>query len=112
MSLSDHQWEFLKDVSALIHWAERRGYKVTGGELYRTAAQQEIYLEEDKTNAKESFHQKRLAIDLNLFIDNEYQRASEAYRPLGEFWESLSEENRWGGNFTTINDGNHFERAV
>jgi hypothetical protein len=31
MKLSDHQFEFLKDVASLILFADRRGYKVTGG---------------------------------------------------------------------------------
>lgn len=112
MSLSDHQWEFLKDLALLIQYAERRGWKLTGGELFRPDEMQQIYLEKNLTNADESYHQKKLAQDFNLFIKGQYQRTSEPYRELGEFWESLNEHNRWGGNFSTIRDGNHFERAI
>jgi hypothetical protein len=112
MKLSDHQWEFLKDVATLIMFAERKGYKVTGGELWRTQDQQNIYLDSNKSKASESQHQKRLAIDLNVFIANVYRTDTESYKELGDFWESLNPANRWGGNFTRIKDGNHFERVI
>jgi hypothetical protein len=112
MSLSDKQWTFLQDVALLIQWAERKGYKLTGGELHRLPETQEFLKNQGASNTNEGYHQKRLAIDLMLFIDGEYQRDTEAYKPLGEFWESLRPENRWGGEFSTIKDGNHFERTL
>lgn len=112
MSLSDKQWEFLKDVAILVQYAERKGWKLTGGELWRPDEVQQLYVKQDKSNTDESYHEKRLAIDLNLFIDGEYRTDSDAYEPLGIFWEQIREENRWGGNFSTITDGNHFERTL
>lgn len=112
MSLSDHQWEFLKDVALLIQYAERRGWKLTGGELHRPKELQELYKAQGKSNTSEGYHPRKLAIDLSLFIKGHYQRTSDPYRELGEFWESLNDHNRWGGNFSTIRDGNHFERAI
>lgn len=110
MTLSDRQWEFLKDVALLILFAERQGWKLTGGELWRPKEMQQIYVSRGQSNASQGFHQQRLAIDLNLFIDNEYKTATEEYSELGKFWESIRPENRWGGNFKARNDGNHFER--
>lgn len=107
MTLSDRQWSFLKDLALLIQYADRRGWKLTGGELWRTLDQQKIYYREGKSSTLQSRHMKRMAIDLNLFIDGEYKPDSSDYKELGEFWESLNEFNRWGGNW---NDGNHFER--
>lgn len=115
MSLSDKQSDFLVDVSALIHWCNTKGYKVTGGELFRTQAQQDIYLGQGKTKAKYSKHQNRLAIDLNLIVDGR-MATPEEYRPLGEYWEFIG--NRWGGRFGVKKedydskvgwDANHFE---
>ncbi|PHS23501.1 MAG: hypothetical protein COA83_09690 [Methylophaga sp.] len=109
MKLSDHQWAFLKDLATLILFAEDQGYKLTGAELYRTPAHA-------KRNAAkgvgiaDSLHCQRLAIDLNLFIDDKFRRDSEAHRPLGEFWESLDPRNNWGGDFKKP-DGNHYERV-
>lgn len=113
MSLSDQQWEFLKDVAALIYFAEHKSdkvYKLTGAELYRTPEQAQLNADKG-IGIKNSQHTKRLAVDLNLFIDGEYKTDTKSYRELGEFWKGLSYENRWGGDFSRP-DGNHFERNV
>ncbi|EIH4172001.1 M15 family metallopeptidase, partial [Escherichia coli] len=47
----------------------------------------------------------RLAVDFNLFINGKYQADTDAYRPLGEYWESIG--GTWGGRFSRA-DGNHF----
>jgi hypothetical protein len=109
MKLSDHQWAFLKDIATLILFAEDQGYKLTGGELERTKEQAKINADKG-IGIDDSLHSKRLALDLNLFIDGVYRRDSEAHRPLGEFWESLSPHNNWGGDFSKP-DGNHYERV-
>jgi hypothetical protein len=44
---------------------------------------------------------------LNLFKHGTYQTASEAYAPLGAYWESLGTDCAWGGRFSKP-DGNHF----
>lgn len=108
MNLSDKQWEFLKDVALLIQYAERRGWKLTGGELWRHQHMQEYYYNNGLSQTLESNHEIRLAIDLNLFIDGDYKQETKDYKQLGNFWESLRKENRWGGHF---DDGNHFERT-
>jgi hypothetical protein len=109
MTLSDHQWAFLKDVATLILFAEDQGFKLTSGEVYRTKSQAARNADLG-IGIVDSLHCQRLAIDLNLFIDGRYRHDSEAYRPLGEFWEQLNPRNNWGGNFKRA-DGNHFERV-
>lgn len=109
MTLSDHQWEFLKDVATLICFAEEHGYKLTGSELYRTPEQAQLNAQKG-IGIADSLHSQRCAIDLNLFINGQYRADSDAHKPLGEFWESLSPQNNWGGNFKR-RDGNHYERV-
>lgn len=114
MTLSDHQWHFLQDLARLIQWAlVQGGYKLTGGDLYRSEADQERLVREGKSRTLLSAHRSRLAVDLNLFIDGVYQPSSEAHRPLGEFWKSLDpDHNVWGGDWVNFPDGNHYERRV
>ena len=112
MTLSDHQWEFLKDLAALIIWAEERGYKLTGGDLYRSEDTQARLVESGLSRTMNSQHRKKLAIDLNLFIGGTYQQKTSAYEELGLTWESLSPLNVWGGRWESFPDGNHFERRA
>jgi len=112
MSLSDQQFEFLKDVGLLIQFIANRGYKVTGGELYRPNEMQELYLQMGKTKSKISNHQHKMAIDLAIFIDNEPCYEKKKLQPIGDFWESLNPKNRWGGNFKSFLDVPHFEREL
>ena len=92
----------MRDVALLIQRAERHGYMLTGGDLYRDSEYALMY-----ASGLRSRHHVRCAIDLNLFINGQYQPGSQSHAPLGAFWESLSAYNRWGGRF---NDGNHYER--
>ncbi len=110
-SINDDQSLFLQDVAKLILFAHtQKGVMLTGGELYRTAEQQAIYLAKGLTKVKLSQHQKRLAIDLNLFIDGVYQSEKEAYKFLSDYWKSLSPKNRSGYDWGW--DANHFERTI
>lgn len=110
MKTSDKQWEFLKDISLLIQFAERKGYKLTGGELYRTKRQQQYYISVGKSKTMKSKHLSRLAIDFNFFINGELVYDKDKIQPIGDFWESLDPKNKWGGNWTSFIDTPHFER--
>ena len=101
MSLGTQQREFTVKIASLIIWAYREGYQLTVGDFWA------------KDGHKDgSFHYKRLAADLNLFIEEEhengkkvwvYQTTTEAHKPLGEECERMG--GTWGGRF---NDGNHY----
>jgi len=108
----DEQNEFLRDVCQLITRAQNMGFQVTGGELFRTAEQQAIYVQKGLSKTQNSNHLRRLAVDLNFFIDGKLVQSKQEIQPLGDFWQSLNPKNRWGGNFTTILDTPHFERNV
>jgi len=107
---SDDQWKFLQDLSKLVDYADSLGYKLTGGELWRTMYQQRYNVAHGLSWTYNSKHLKRRAIDLNLFIDDRYQQTCEAYEILGQYWESLDPKNRWGGSWKHTKDCPHFER--
>lgn len=112
MDLVQHQNAFLKDVVKLIEHAQNSGFVVTGGELFRTKEQQEIYLKTGKSKTMDSNHLRRLAIDLNFFKDGNLTYDVTVLKPLGTYWEALDSLNRWGGNFHNLKDTPHFERNV
>ena len=112
MSLSQEQAAFLLDTCKLIQYATEQGWMVTGGELYRTPEQQEIYLKTGRSKTMASNHLKRCAIDLNFFKDGKLIWDKQMLAPLGQYWESLNPKNRWGGNFKSLIDVPHFERNV
>ena len=107
MTLREKQSIFLKNVALLISWAFDNGFELTGGELQRTREQQEVYVNEGLSKTMNSQHLKKLAIDLNLFVNGKYQRNREAYRPLAEYWKSLHPDNVAGYDWGW--DANHFE---
>lgn len=112
MSLSDEQAAFLLDACKLIRMATDLGYKVTGGELWRTQEQQEIYYKAGKSKTMQSNHMRRLAIDLNFLKDGALVSDKATLEPVGKFWEALDPKNRWGGHFVGFTDTPHFERNI
>lgn len=130
MTLGDKQRLFHRLSIELQVWALARGYEFTYGEAFRTDEQAEInnigpQAREAVAKLIERFfpklaarlrnngkvdsppytvHQDRLALDLNLFVGGVYMATSEAWREIGEKWESMHELCRWGGRF---GDGNH-----
>lgn len=104
MTLGEKQRSFVNLVGQLIEWCYRHGYELTFGETYRTPEQAALNAQKG-SGISNSLHTLRLAVDLDLFIDGVYQTSTEAYRPMGEFWESLG--GSWGGRFSKP-DGNHF----
>lgn len=94
MRLSERQREFNLAMAKLTIWAHKQGYEFTFGDSYAKTG-----------HSKNSFHYKRLAQDLNLFIDGKYQRTTKAHRPIGEKWEKMG--GTWGGRFGA-RDGNHY----
>lgn len=104
------QAKFLKDVTKLLAKAEELGFVTTGGELFRTAEQQQIYVKTGRSTTMNSNHLRRCAIDLNFFKDGKLTYDIEVLKPLGEFWRSLDPKNDWGGFWKSFKDVPHFER--
>lgn len=120
MSLVQQQAAFAQDVIKLLTFVFANGFVATFGEAYRTAEQQAIYIANGASKLKPgqiSQHQKRLAIDLNIFKDGKLCTA-EQVRVIGKYWESLGMLNRWGGSWrgeveagrSHFIDSPHFER--
>ena len=105
--MRERQSIFLLNVAKLIIWAFDNGMELTGGELYRTPEQQEIYVKTGKSKTYNSRHLSRLAIDLNLFIKGQFITDKESYKPLADYWKSLNPDNIAGYDWTF--DANHFE---
>jgi len=97
LTLRQKQSKFAHMVGLLILFAFERGYELTFGEAFAYP--------EDGRHISDSFHYKRLAIDLNLFKDGKYLSSTESHAQLGEFWKSLG--GSWGGDFGN-QDGNHY----
>ena len=72
------------------------GYEFTYGDAWANSG-----------HKKNSFHYKRLAIDINLFKDDMYLTKTEDHAELGKFWKSLHPDCTWGGDFEDP-DGNHY----
>ena len=109
MNLSTKQQLFTLCVSKLIEHAYNLGYALTFGDAYRDPRVHGDHgvKKPGSYAAAKSVHKLRLAVDLNLFVDGQYITSSEhvAYKQLGEFWEGLDPDARWGGRF---DDANHF----
>jgi hypothetical protein len=107
MTLGQKQRLFVRYVALLIDFAYVRGYELTFGECYRTPEQAAANAAKG-TGTLNSLHIQRLAVDLNLFRDGVYLRASTDHKPLGEFWKGLDPLCCWGGDFKPTPDGNHY----
>ncbi len=112
MSLRNQQSIFTENIGKLIDFSYSVGIELTFGEATRTEYQQKEYLRTKKTKTLKSNHLRRLAVDFNFFIDGELTYSKENLQVLGDFWESLNEYNRWGGNFKTFTDTPHFEMNI
>jgi len=105
MSMVEKQWRFVKMLQQLVEFAEQNGYMLTLGDGYRDPRLHGGPGEKMGYGHPFSCHKLRLAQDYNLFKDGQWLSDTEDFRPLGEFWESLAPDARWGGRFS---DGNHF----
>jgi len=115
MSKVEQQNAFLKDVAKLILEAEKFELVITGGELYRTQYQQDFYFKTGSSMVNHSIHQDRMAIDFNFFKKNAFGKLELTYKvedtkPLGDFWEQLCPQNKWGGRWKNPIDTPHFQR--
>jgi len=96
ITLRQKQSKFVILVASLLKFAYDHGFEITFGDAWAREG-----------HKKDSFHYKRLAIDLNLFKDGKYLYHTEDHKPLGEYWESLDPLCSWGGRFKN-SDGNHY----
>jgi len=110
------QWEFLPDIASLIVFANMNGYRTRTGDFFRDERSHGKYGEKVGYASKYSNHKLGIAGDVLIFTDHDpdddldewtYEKDTAAYAELGAHWESLREENVWGGHWS---DGNHFSK--
>lgn len=111
MSLAAEQAAFLLDLCKLIQKATELGFTVTGGELYRSPEQQQIYVKTGRSQTMNSLHLSRRAVDLNFFVNGRLVMDKATLAPIGAYWESLHPWNSWGGNGLKLVDTPHFSRG-
>ena len=110
MTLGQNQEKFTQDLVKLLSYLIENGYTVRLGEVERTQAQQELYIKQGKSKTSNSMHLKRCAADLHIFKNNQWLQSKQELQTIGDYWESLDENNKWGGNFKNFIDTPHFER--
>jgi peptidoglycan L-alanyl-D-glutamate endopeptidase CwlK len=98
-TLREHRCGFTSDMAKLIAFAIKQGFECAADDVKSN--------EDCRVHMRGSQHYKGLAIDLLLYKDGKYLTKTEDHTALGEYWESLSSYNRWGGRY---HDGNHYER--
>lgn len=103
MSLVAKQFVFVQNIVKLLQFAIDSGYVITFGEAHRPLEMQQLYVKQGRSKTLRSKHMERLALDLNVFKDGKLQ-GREGIKPLGDYWESLHELNRWGGNWRGLVD--------
>lgn len=109
MKLLELQKRFTLLIAELIGHAYSQGHALTFGEAWRPPETAALYAKQGR-GSKNSLHCVRLAVDLNLFKGSEYLAEAAAYKPLGDWWKGLSNDEykcRWGGDFKS-GDANHF----
>jgi len=101
--LLEKRLRFTRYLCQLIDWANKwPGVQVAFGTDFDEADPNER-----RRHRKGSLHYLGLANDPALYINGIYQKDTEAYRFMGDWWKALDPDNRWGGDFKTP-DGNHF----
>jgi len=116
MKLSEKQRIFTRNIAKLIAYAyDELCFELTFGEAFRTNEQQLIYVQSGRSKTMDSNHMKRLAVDFNVFKNGNLTYDWKDIKPLGDYWETLHPQNRWGGdwNKNDVKDGfidtPHFE---
>lgn len=106
-NLNQLQFVFSKNLAKLIQFANSQGLEVTIGEVFRTQYQQAHYYAIGYSKTKDSYHMKKLAVDMYFFKKGELIMDDDIIFPIALHWESLHQNNvagfYWGW------DKNHFE---
>ena len=113
MTLAEKQHLFTQLVVRLLRRAHKMGYGVAFSEAWRSP-QEAARLAGTGEGIANSLHCERLALDLILRRHNPatgkwtWLKTTDDYAALGTYWKRLHADCRWGGDFTTRQDGNHF----
>lgn len=109
LSLREKRCILAQHIAALIQEAKSLGYEIALNECLRTQAQA-MANAASGAGIAHSLHLVGLAVDVALYHEGAYLTTSDAYSPLGVWWEARSTTDYtlcWGGRFSKP-DGNHF----
>ena len=115
MKLSEKQMIFSLNIAKLIRYAHLMAMGLTFGHAWRSPEEQERLFKAGLTKTLNSQHLNRLAVDFNVFINGRLCLDWSTIKILGDYWESLHPQNRWGGDWNNneLKDGfidtPHFE---
>lgn len=110
MTLGKKQELFSRFFAELLTFIFNKGYQVRIGEVFRPEVTQRYYRKIGRSKAVYGNHQKKLAADIHIFTkDGVYLQGKEEVQEIGDYWESLHSNCRWGGNWKTFKDVPHFE---
>lgn len=114
MKLTEQQQYFTRMLTRLLNFAFDKDWGITLGEAWRSEETQKLYFEKKISKVKYGHHQKRLAIDLHIFINDVYNDDPENYKILANYWKNLDPDNIWGGDwsgefFGVSGDYHHFQ---
>lgn len=112
MTLHEKQHRFLRALGLFLNfWTRHERISLTGGQLWRDQAMQDVYVKTGASKTKNSNHLNRLAIDLNIFYDGQYitsiptddTELRNLILVMGEEWENICRTlelaPEWGGRF-------------
>jgi hypothetical protein len=105
----DLQSRFFYNICRFGLWLEAQGYQVGMGGAWRSDEEAKRNAETGKGIAL-SLHRDRMALDLVIRKDDK-EVTVEEYKRCGEAWKSLSELNRYGGDFVKLRDYQHFSQT-
>jgi peptidoglycan L-alanyl-D-glutamate endopeptidase CwlK len=127
MTLREKQSVFALNFYRWGIFAYENGYETTLGEAYRTKSMQLLYFMGYKlmvicgslklvktkhlSRTMKSKHLLKLAHDVFIFKDGKYLTSKEDCQILGDYWETLHINNKWGGNFKSFLDVPHFQMS-
>ena len=108
MTLREQRCLFTLYVSRLIVKAQEMGFQCALGEVVRSAEQARRNAQAGSGTVN-SLHITGLAVDLHLYDSTgRYLNRTEPHQPLGAWWKGLDPACRWGGDFKSRPDGNHY----
>src|SRR5690606_25368560 len=116
--LSDQQQIFTQNIAKLIKYAHLMGFGLTFGHAFRSDQEQLRLYEQGLSKTLNSQHLKRLAVDFHVFLNGRLCLEWSTIKILGDYWEALHPQNRWGGdwNGNDMKDGfidcPHFEMVT
>lgn len=110
--LIDKQKIFSKNLANFILWIYNEGYSVTFGEVWRSPEEAKIQANKG-AGISNSLHCDRLAVDLNIFDENNLLLVSvNALQNFGGQWKTYNVNNKWGGDFKSRPDANHYSMSI